>query len=141
MDSIEEIIKLREKVLKYILYKKRTENEIRNKFKSIIEEDTLEDIIEYFKNNGYINDKEYIEKAVNEYMNLKNLSIKEIEYKLYSKGINRNLIEDYIQNNYDIMNEYEKKSAETLKLKKGNTLKEIELKQYLLRKGYKGENI
>ena len=37
------------RVLKYILYKKRTEQEIRNKFAQSIEENLLEDIIEYLK--------------------------------------------------------------------------------------------
>ena len=56
------------KILKYIMYKKRTEKEIIQKFSSTIEKDMLEDIIEELKENGYINDKLYIQKAVTEYM-------------------------------------------------------------------------
>ena len=89
MYTIEEFDKEKTKVLKYILYKKRSENEVRTKFSGTIDENLLEDIIEYFKEAGYISDSEYIERAVNEYMALKNLSIKEIKYKLYSKGINK----------------------------------------------------
>ena len=40
--------KLRNKMLKYILYKKRTEMEVRQKF-SEEDEEALEDAIEYFK--------------------------------------------------------------------------------------------
>ena len=144
MNSIEELKELdkqKTKVFKYILYKKRTEFEIRNKFKNDIEENMLEDIIEYFKEAGYISDSEYIERAVNEFMSLKNLSIKEIKYKLYSKGINKSLLEDYIQNNYEKLERYERKSAENIKIKKQNLMDEDELKIYLLKKGYKGENI
>ena len=117
MNSIEELEKFdkqKTKVFKYILYKKRTEFEIRNKFKNDIEENMLEDIIEYFKEAGYISDNDYIERAVNEYMALKNLSIKEIKYKLYSKGINKNLLEDYIQKNYEELEKYEKRSAQNI---------------------------
>ena len=37
------------KVFKYITYKKRTEQEVRRKFKGQIEENMLDEIIEYFK--------------------------------------------------------------------------------------------
>ena len=96
MYSIEEFDKTKTKILKYIMYKKRTENEIRIKFNTI-DEDLLEDSIEYLKEAGYINDKNYIERAVAEFKNLKNMSIKEIIYKLYSKGIKRDVLEDYRQ--------------------------------------------
>lgn len=141
MYTIEEFDKEKTKVFKYIIYKKRTEFEIRNKFKNQIEENMLEDIIEYFKDAGYINDTEYIERSINEYISLKNLSIKEIKYKLYSKGINKNLLDEYIQENYDNLEEYERKSAQNIKIKKQNSMDDQEIKNYLLKKGYKGENI
>ena len=47
MYSKEEFDKEKTKVLKYILYKKRSEYEIRNKFSKSIEENLLDDIIEY----------------------------------------------------------------------------------------------
>ncbi len=141
MYSIEEFDREKTKILKYIMYKKRTENEIRNKFKVTIEENLLDDIIDYLKETGYINDYNYIERFVNECIALKNLSIKELKYKLYSKGINRNLLDEYIQNNYEELEEYEIKSAENIKLKKQNSMNEEEIKIYLLKKGYKGDNI
>lgn len=118
MYSLEEFDKQKTKVLKYILYKKRTENEIRTKFSKDIDEEMLNDIIEYLKEAEYINDYEYIEKTINQYMLLKNLSIKEIKYKLYSKGIDKRLLEKYIEKNYDILNKYEKKSAQNIINKK-----------------------
>lgn len=69
-------------------------------------------------------------------MNLKTLSIKEIKYKLMTKGLDRKLIEEYIDKNYDSLNEYEKKCIEKIKQKK-KELTEEEIKQYLYRKGYK----
>ena len=76
MYTIEEFDKAKTKILKYIIYKKRSENEIRKKFSKEFDENLLEDIIEYLKEANYINDKEYIEKAINNFMVLKNLSIK-----------------------------------------------------------------
>ena len=140
MYSIEEFDKTKTKILKYIMYKKRTENEIRIKFNTI-DEDLLEDSIEYLKEAGYINDKNYIERAVAEFKNLKNMSIKEIIYKLYSKGIKRDVLEDYISGHIDELEEYEKQSAQNIINKKiHNTAKE-DIINYLLRKGYKRDNI
>lgn len=141
MYTTEEFDKEKTRVLKYILYKKRTENEIRTKFSITIEENLLEDIIEYLKEAKYVDDKEYIRKTVNNFEVLKNLSIKELKYKLLSKGLNKNDIEDYIYENKEELEEYEVKSASNIIYKKSNSLEEQEIKQYLLKKGYKLENI
>ena len=74
MYTPEEFDQNKTQVMKYILYKKRTESEVRKKFCHTIDENILEDIIEYVKEAGYINDKEYIKKLVSEYMNLKTMS-------------------------------------------------------------------
>ena len=79
MYGIEEFDKQKTKVLKYIIYKKRTEKEIRNKFSNSIQEDLLEDMKEDLKENKYIDDSSYIKRAVDEYINLNTLSIKEIK--------------------------------------------------------------
>ena len=121
------------------MFKKRAENEIRNKFRTQIQEEMLEEIIEYLKEAGYINDYNFIEKQVNEYMNLKNMSIQEMKYKLTVKGIDRKLIEKYIEDNIEELKEYEKKSAEKIKIKKSTQMDEQEIKQYLYKKGYKVE--
>lgn len=136
MYTIEEFDKQKTKVFRYIMYKKRTENEIKNKFSKTIDENMLEDIIEYLKEAGYINDYLYIERQINEYMAIKNMSIKEIKYKLYTKGLNNKLIDEYIQKNYDELKEYEVKSKENIKIKKAKSMDEQELKNYLYKKGY-----
>ena len=139
MYTIEEFDREKTKVFKYIMFKKRTENEIRNKFRQQIDEDMLEDIIEYLKEAGYINDYSFIERQVVEYMNLKNMSIQEIKYKLMTKGIDKRLIEKYIDENREELEEFERKSAENIKLKKANQMDEQEIKQYLYKKGYSCE--
>lgn len=137
MYTIEEFDKQKTRVFKYITFKKRTENEIRTKFEREIDEDMLEDIIEYLKEAGYINDYNYVERQIHEYMLLKDMSIKEIQYKLYQKGIDRKIIEEYISKNREELEEYEKKSMEKIKSKKEAQMEEEELKTYLYKKGYK----
>ncbi len=141
MYTVEEFDKEKTKVLKYVLYKKRSENEIRKKFANEIEENLLEDIIAYLKEANYIDDKEYIRKTIHNFMALKNLSIREIEYKLYSKGIKKEDIEDYIYENKEELNQYEIKSASNIANKKVTSLEPEEIKQYLMKKGYQKENI
>ena len=130
MYTIEEFDKEKTKVLKYIMFKKRTEYEVRKKFSSTIDNEMLDDIIDYLKEAKYINDEEYIKKLVYEFINLKNLSIREIEYKLVSKGINRNIIEDYIYNNRDDLEEYEIKSAKNIINKKSSSMEIEEIKDH-----------
>ena len=136
----EEYEKLKTKVLRYVLYKKRTENEVRQKF---IENtgNILENIIEYLKQEDYINDERYIEKSVNEFRALKNLSIKEVKYKLILKGIKLNLIDDYIYNNKEVLLEYEIASAKKILIKKANILEQNDIIEYLNKKGYMRESI
>lgn len=141
MYSIEEFDNGKIRVLKYIMYKKRTEHEVRTKFSKILSEDLLEDIIEYLKEAKYIDDKDYVERLVNNFKILKNLSIREIKYKLLAKGIKKEYIEDYIYDNYDELEEYEKKSISNIIYKKRATMEKEEIKKYLLKKGYKLENI
>ena len=141
MYTIEEFDKGKTKILKYILYKKRSENEVRRKFEKELDENMLEDIIEYLKEAKYIDDTEYIRKTVNNFIILKNLSIKELKYKLLAKGLNKNDIEDYIYENKDELEKYEIKSISNIFYKKSASMEQDEIKQYLLKKGYKSENI
>ena len=114
MYTIEEFDKQKTKVFKYIIYKKRTEQEIRNKYRTTIQEDMLEDIIEYLKEAKYIDDNDFI-----------------------AKGKDKKLIEENIEKNYEELKEYENRCIEKIKNKKSNTNTEEEINQYLYRKGYK----
>ena len=139
LNALKEFDEQKTKVFKYITYKKRTEQEVRNKFRGQIEENMLEDIIDYLKEAKYLDDYEFIEKQVKEYMNLKTMSITEMKYKLATKGLDRKLIEEYINKNYEELKEYEKKCIEKIKSKKFGTMEEQEIEQYLYKKGYKCE--
>ena len=136
-NKLKEFDEQKTKVFKYITYKKRTEQEVRNKFRGQIDEEMLEEIIDYLKEAKYLDDYDFIERQVREYMNLKTMSITEMKFKLASKGLDRKLIEKYIENNYEELKEYEQRCVEKIKAKKAGTMENQELQQYLYRKGYK----
>ena len=140
MYSIEEFDQLKTKVLKYIMYKKRTENEVKRKFANE-DSELLEDVIDHLKEIGYINDKSYVERAVAEFMNLNNLSLKELKYKLQAKGVDIDAMEDYIYSHREELEDYEINSAKNIILKRQNSMEEQSLIQYLLKKGYKMDSV
>lgn len=140
MYSLEEIDEVKTKILKYVLYKKRTEREIRQKFSETSSE-LLDDAIEYLKEAGYINDNDYIKRSIQEYMALKSLSVKELIYKLQAKGIAKSDIENYVSEHKEELVEYEIRSATKLIQKKQSTMEEEQIRNYLYSKGYMDETI
>ena len=138
-EEAEKIEKLRNKMLKYIVYKKRTEAEIRQKFEEE-DENMVEDAIEYFKELKYIDDSVYVERAIKEYIALRNLSIKEIAYKVCQKGVSKSLVDDYICKNKETMLEYEISSAKNI-IKKKQGQEEQEIKNFLYKKGFMSESV
>ena len=138
-EQAEKFENLKNKILKYIVYKKRTEQEIRQKF-SDEDENMVEDAIEYLKELNYINDNIYIERTVKEFMALKNMSIKELSYKICQKGVSKSLVDDYICQNKESMLEYEISSAKAI-IKKKSSLELQEIKEFLFKKGYMSESV
>ena len=59
---------------------------------------------------------------------------------MQSKGIDKNIIEDYFYENRDQLNEYEIKSIEKIILKK-NEQQDSEIIQSLLKKGFEYDNV
>ncbi len=141
MYSLEELDIVKTKILKYVLYKKRTEHEVREKFTDV-DEDMLEDIIEFLKEEKYIDDTDYIRRCVEEYKKLNSLSIKEVSYKLLQKGINKNMLDEYIYSNREDLLQYEVDSAKKIIIKRSKATDDIEeIKNFLYRKGYMSETI
>ena len=136
----EEFDKLKTKMLKYIMYKKRTEREIKQKF-SNMDENMVEDAIEYLKEAGYIDDSNYIERAVKEFVNINTLSIKEMKYKLVSKGVENSLIEDYFSSHIYELEEYEQACAQKIYNKKIVSMEKAEVYAFLRKKGYREDSI
>ena len=140
MYTAEEFDKLKQKVLKYIFYKKRTEQEVRQKFQTE-DYNMMEDMVEFLKEQKYINDTDYIIRSINEFKALKNLSLKEIKYKLYQKGLDKAIIEDYFNENYEELYNYELKSAKNIYIKKSKEMEIQQIKEFLFKKGYMSDII
>lgn len=134
LERLEKIDKLKTKMLKYIFYKRRTEKEIMEKYKDE-ESDILEEAVETLKELGYIDDNDYISRYIHDVMLLRNMSIFEIKYKLYAKGINGDVIDDYISKNEEELTEYELEAAKKILAKKSSQEKE-EIIAYLRKKRY-----
>ena len=139
--SLAEFDNAKTKILKYVLYKKRSENEIIKKFENEFDSDLIQAVVSDLKEKGYVNDANYIKRSVNEFMALRNLSLFEIKYKLMSKGIKPSDIDAYFSQNYEVLMEYEKSSAKKIAQKKFSKMEEIDIKKYLMKKGYKSDSI
>ena len=127
-----------DKLMKYVVFKKRTEEEVRQKCKRLeYTEDYIDEIIEYLTENEYINDKIYVEKYINSLMKLKKASIYEIKIDLLRRGVNEKYIEDYIGNNQEILIDFELESARKIVAKKLQLGEDVEkIKKHLMGKRY-----
>ncbi len=128
------------KLMKYVIFKKRTENEVRKKCKMLdYTEEYTDEILEYLKEAEYINDEIYVQKYIQNVIRLKNSSVFEIKMDLIRRGIDEDLIDKYVD---DDLYEFEEQSAIKLAEKKfrvdGDILK---VKKYLLNKGYNHTNV
>lgn len=129
---------LEDKFMKYVVFKKRTESEVRKKCQTLkYNDENIDEIIEYLKENDYINDEKYVERYIQNVMRLKNSSINEIKIDLLRRGIEDSLIEKNIT---EELEEYEEKSAIILANKKIKTMEIEKLKRYLLNKGFSYSN-
>ena len=128
------------KLMKYVLFKKRTFEEVRLKCKQLNYTDEYsEEILDYLEEAGYINDDIYVQKYIQNVIKLKKSSAWEIKMDLLRRGINEDIIEKYIT---DEVYEHEKSSAVELAEKKYRADREIaKVKKYLMNKGYSHNSI
>jgi regulatory protein len=131
-----------DKLMKYVIFKKRTEKEVRQKCQKLqYTEEYIEEIIEYLTENNYINDKVYVEKYIQNTIRLKTSSIYEMKIDLLRRGIDEYYIEDYINQNNIELEEYEQESAVKLAKKKSASSENEKIRKYLQSKGYKYDSI
>ena len=132
---------IEDKLVRYVLFKKRTENEVRKKCGQLkYEEEYIDEVIEYLKEAGYINDKIYVEKYINNIKKLKHVSANEIRIDLMRRGVDSDLIDYGLSE--DSINEFELESAKYLVNKKFKSGDDIEkIKKFLLNKGYTYSNV
>jgi regulatory protein len=123
-----------DKIMKYVVFKKRTEYEVKNKLKGLnYLSNDIDEIIEYLKETNFINDKNYVDKYIIEVKKLKKCSVLEIKYDLIRRGISENIIDGIID---DDLYDYELLSAIDLAKKKYKTCDIEKIKKYLTGKGY-----
>ena len=131
---------LDDKLMKYVLFKKRTVQEVKRKCLELNYEDELtNEIIEYLIENGYLNDELYVMKYILNAIKLKKKSIQELKVDLLRRGIDDSLIDKYMT---DEVHEYEENMAKELAMKKFKSCNDIlKVKKYLANKGYPREVI
>lgn len=131
-----------DKLMKYVIFKKRTEKEVRQKCQKLQYTETyIDEIIEYLTENNYINDKIYVEKYIQNTIRLKTSSIYEMKMDLLRRGVDEYYIEEYMNKNLIYLEEYEQQSAVKLAIKKSANVEFDKIKKYLLSKGYKYNSI
>ena len=126
----------KEKAIRYIALSRKTSHEVKTKLSKIgVDEDIIDQVIEYLIDLNYINDEEYVDAYVRQCMRLQSQSIYEIKNKLLQKGIKKDIIENKLDklSNTD----YEEKIIKKLLEGKLNSYDELKKKQYLYRRGFK----
>lgn len=134
------------KVLRYVMYKMRTEKEVLKKFEEEFEKQesprVKEEIFKYLRENDFINDKRYTELFLKESMNFKRNSVFELKMKLKQKGIDSEYIEDAASDLENELNTFEYNLImQIIKERQRRNQDEQKIKAYLYRKGFNGENI
>ncbi|MBR6689314.1 MAG: regulatory protein RecX [Clostridia bacterium] len=136
MNNSEMNILARDKAIKYIGISKKTEYEVRQKLKRLeITSSVIDEEIEYLKELGFIDDKDYVKCFVRQCAKLKQYSIYEIYNKLLQKGLQTSIIEEELEliKNSD----YEEQVKEKLMNGKLKSYDDEKKKAYLYRRGFK----
>ncbi len=149
IQSVIELIAIRprstKEVAEYIDKVLKRKYEIKEK--SNVEIELSNSIIEYLTEKKYIGDHEFTEWWINNRVDFRNLSRKQIKYELLSKGVSENIIEENLNNIYPPEDEKGKILKIIEKKYKDIDLQSVGLKEkqkivsYLLRKGYNYELI
>lgn len=130
-----DFITAKEKAIKYIGISKKTEYEVRNKLIRIGAEDVIEEVTQYIKELGYIDDVAYCKSYVNTCEKEAKKSINEIKIKLLQKGVKEYIIDTELSR----LEESDYEGNIINRLENGKYLgKEEELNKYLCSRGFRG---
>lgn len=124
-------------IVTFVFRTLRTEREVREKLSHLgYDEIVIDETINYLKNQGYVNDKDYARKYVNTSLKTKIESRKMCEYKLVQKGIPEEIAEEATR----IINDDEQ-IQKLLKKKSVMQKEKIKLREYLYARGFSFESI
>ncbi len=125
----------KEKAVKYLVLALRTEEEVKNKLRKLnVDEDVINDVTDYLKSIGYIDDSKYVDAYLRQSISIPKYSKYEIRMKLLQKGIDKNLISNKL-NEFDSYN-YEKALMNKLLNGKLKNIEPLKQKAYLYRRGF-----
>ena len=131
-----------DKLMKYVVFKKRTEKEVRQKCERLeYTEEYIDEVIEYLLENKYIDDVIYVEKHIKNIMALKNSSVYEMRIDLLKRGVPQEYIDAYMNTHMEELNDFENESARKLAIKKLKSMEIEKVKRHLMSKGYSYANI
>ena len=126
----------KERAVKYLVLALRTEKEVKDKLKKLnVDEDIIDEVCEYLKGLGYINDVYYTEAYLRQCESIPKYSKYEIRMKLIQKGVDKELVSEKIANNLNP--NYEVKIVEKLMNGKLKNMEPLKQKAYLYRRGFK----
>lgn len=138
----EEQLRAKNYALTLLSYRARTEKEIVERMrKKGYEQSDIEEVVNYLKQEGYINDKTFAEMYIKDKSEIHKYGQNRIKTELYKKGISKELVNNLIKKILNSDEEYEK--AKELAMKKIKSYhKDSKQAQYrklsgfLARKGY-----
>ena len=126
----------KERAVKYLVLALRTEKEVKDKLRKLnVEEAIIDEVCEYLKGLGYINDVYYTEAYLRQCESIPKYSKYEIRMKLIQKGVDKELVSEKIANNLNP--NYEVKIVEKLMNGKLKNMEPLKQKAYLYRRGFK----
>lgn len=124
------------KAIKYIGISKKTSFEVITKLKKLgINDNIINNVIDYLVELDYINDLDYVDSYIRQNIRMQKYSVYEITEKLKIKGIKYDIIESRIEKL--LPKDYEKTIINKITSIKSKTIDEIKIKQYLFRRGFK----
>ncbi len=130
----------KEKAVKYLVLALRTEEEVKNKLRKLnVDEDIINDVTDYLKSIGYIDDSKYVDAYLRQSISIPKYSKYEIRMKLLQKGIDKNLISNKL-NKFDSYN-YEKALIDKLLNGKLKNMEPLKQKAYLYKRGFNISNM
>ncbi|MGN1098060.1 MAG: regulatory protein RecX [Clostridia bacterium] len=89
----------RERAIKIVALKDRTEKELRDKLaEKGYSDEEIDDAVEFMKSYNYINDESYAEKYVADGINLRGHGPRRIKTELLRRGISRDIAEAALEN-------------------------------------------
>ena len=127
------------KMLHYCNYQDRCEKEIVDKLNSLeVNESDTSFIMDFLKEEGFINDERYCRSYVKSKLNLKKWGINKIKLSLMTKGIDRNIIDEVLSEiNQDSYREELIKLLKNKKINESDPYKrKAKLIRYAVGKGY-----